>query len=217
LTELTKQFLTNVQAVQQKDGKIRKSKLNDNSKSKKRKKYKRNQLNFKTPPPNIGNMTIDPGELVDLNMRSFQEFSDEPEINIPQKRNINMLKASISKLSIDAANDRQFLMSMIQRNGKRNMYQSNQGSPFVKSFENYNFDQTNNKLPAINQSTAIRNGTIKSPVMQSIRMSRQNKSNAFASLQKYRGKSIYDNENSDDGKSDKSELQNIRASFISPK
>ena len=216
MTELTKQFLTNV-TQGQKDGNIKKLKFTANSKGKKKKKYKRDQLNFKTPPPNVGNYTIDQNDIGQFGMRSFQEFSEEPEIHIPQKRKINMLKESISKLSIDAANDRQFLMSMMVKNGNRNMFKSFANSPNMRSVDGFNFEDPNSKLPAINQNIGSRNSPIKSPVMQSIRMSRQNKSNAFASLQKFRGKSYYDKENSDDEKSDVSNPSNIRASYISPK
>lgn len=71
-------------------------------------------------------------------------------------------------------------------------------------------------LPQIKPSRISRNGPIKSPVMESIRMSKQNNSRAFASLQKYRlpmspeKQERYENDSSKS--SDKSDM---RKSFIS--
>ena len=66
----------------------------------------------------------------------------------------------------------------------------------------------------IKPSRVSRNGPVKSPVMESIRMSKQNQSRAFASLQKYQmspeKRDKYENESSKS--SDKSEM---RKSFIS--
>lgn len=216
ITEITKVFLNNVKKVEAIKKKTGKSiKLNQNFNQKKKKKYRRDQLNFKTPPPVPDHMTIDPSNHFYSPMNSFNGFSEEPEGNYNHKGNLNILKESISKLSIDFAQDRQFLRNLVQSNNKRNKYQAMSGSPFVKSVDAFNFDQIDSKLPLINQSTSIRNAAIKSPVMASIRMSRQNKSNNFASLQKFRpgGNSLHDGDISDCDKSDVSNNTNVRASY----
>ena len=55
--------------------KVKPLKMLQNFKQKKvkKKKYKRDELNFKTPPPN-NNMTIDPNNLMSSQAASFQGF-----------------------------------------------------------------------------------------------------------------------------------------------
>lgn len=185
----------------------------------KKKKYKRDQLNFKTPPPMIPFTTLDPNMQMGLSDNSFQNFSEEPDFNSishsKQKSNLNILKESISKLSYDFAADRQYLENLKQKNNRNNQGQF-AGSPFIRSMDAFTFDQNDSTLPMINQSSVVRKSNIKSPVMESIRMSRQNKSNAFASLQKYRGNDTRENdEDTLSEGSQNSKSPNLRASYIS--
>lgn len=216
LTEMTRLFAAKNanKSSSHKNNKSKPIKMINNFRQKKKKKFKRDDLNFKTPPPKVPYATIDPSLQTGLMESSFQGYCEEPEIQFNQKQSLNMLKASISKLSIDFAQDRQFLKGIKQRN--RNQINQFGGSPFIKSAEGFTIDHNDSRLPSINQSTNIRNGTIKSPVMESIRQSRQNKSRVFASIQKFKqgGQSYYDNDDCDDTKSDISDISNMRASYV---
>ena len=220
ITEITKLFSSNAAKMTSKK-KSKPLKMIQNFRQKrngKKGKFKRNQPNFKTPPPNMNYATIDPSAQGGLDESAFQHFSEEPEFrNTQHKENkLNMLKASISKISVDFAQDRQFLES-VKKKYNRNQFNQFGGSPFIKSQDAFTFDQTDSKLPSINQSTTIRNGTIKSPVMESIRMSRsRGKNPQFMSLQKFRpgASAVYDQDSSDDGKSEISMRSNIRASYV---
>lgn len=83
-------------------------------------------------------------------------------------------------------------------------------SPFVKSFDGFGNQQTDKTLPSIYSS---RKGPIKSPVAESIRMSKQNRSRAFASMSKYRDETPDMDSASD--RSDNSKISNMRKSYIS--
>jgi hypothetical protein len=217
ITELTKMFTSNAQKMTgKKKPKSIKMIQNFRQKRNKKTKLKRNQLNFKTPPPKMNYTTIDPNCQTGYNEQSFQNFSEEPEFRAPQKQNLNILKASISKLSVDFAQDRQFLAN-VKRKANRNQFSQVGGSPFIKSADQFSFDQNENKLPSINQSVSKRGGAIKSPVMESIRMSRNTKAATLMSLQRFKPSStaLYDDGVSDDGKSEISGRSNIRASYVS--
>lgn len=74
----------------------------------------RNQMaSFKTPPPNMNMMTLDMASMDPNMMRSFGQFSDEPDTNYQPKRNLNILKESISKLTNDMNQERMFVANMI--------------------------------------------------------------------------------------------------------
>lgn len=175
ITEITRLFAAkNANKIPNQKVKSKPLKLINNLRQKKKKKFKRNDLNFKTPPPQMPYNTIDPNFQPSLYEASFQEFNEEGEINFSQKQNLNMLKASISKLSIDFVQDRQFLQGLKQKNN-RNQFDKLGGSPFIKSAEGFSFEQSDSKLPSIINQTANARNAIKSPVMESIRRSRQNK------------------------------------------
>jgi hypothetical protein len=54
-------------------------------------------------------------------VNSFQgELDDDPAISSPKRRNITMLKESISKLSTDFMQDRMFLNQIIQSSQSKN-------------------------------------------------------------------------------------------------
>ena len=67
---------------------------------------------------------------------------------------------------------------------QRNKFNAMSKSPFVKSMDGFGYEDSSSKLPMINNSS--RNAPVKSPVMSSIRMSKQNQSKVFASMQKYK-------------------------------
>lgn len=148
-------------------------------------------------------------------MNSFQgEFEDEPDIHSPKKKNLMMLKESISKLSTDFRQDRSFLNQFIKSSQSKvfKRYEDRKIGANKNSFRT--MDQSDTTLPMI-KPTSSRNGPIKSPVMESIRMSRQNQSKAFASLQKYRSPNKMNS--SSDGSSKSSERVGIRQSMITAK
>lgn len=161
-------------------------------------------MSFKTPPPRFMNNTLDAGAAgPTLNMlNSFGQFSEEPDTTYRNKQNLNILKESISKLSTDFQQDRMFIQSMIKNSNRKNQYFSMSRSPFIKSTDGLNMDE--DTLPKIHPGGHARNANIKSPVMESIRMSRQNKSKQFMSMQKYRDN---DSPGSDgDSNSDRSDI-----------
>lgn len=131
------------------------------------------------------NHTIDPTMLGMSPMNSFGHFSEEPDIHYQPKKNLNMLKESISKLSTDFMQDRMFFQNVRNSTVRRNQYQSITRGPCIKSFDGSG-NNGEGALPMINQSRNGRVMPVKSPVMESIRMSKQNRSKAFMSLQKYR-------------------------------
>jgi hypothetical protein len=141
------------------------------------------------------NMTVDPSDIDMQSMSMHGMYSEEPDTNFQKKKKYNLLKESVSKLSTDFRKDRQFIKNMISSTSKKVPYQSMSRSPFLRSIDNQTMGENDKTLPNIYSS---RNAPIKSPVMESIRMSRQNQSKAFASLQKYRnGNSSNSNSSSD--------------------
>lgn len=224
ITELTKLFTSNASKMNGKKKKTKPLKMIQNFRQKrsgKKGKFSRNQPNFKTPPPNMNYATIDPTVPGNFDETAFQHLSEEPEFQNSQRegRKLNMLKASMNKISVDFAQDRQFLKSVKKKNNF-NQFSQVGGSQFIKSQDAFSFEKTDSKLPSINQSTNVRNSTIKSPVMESIRMSRSRGRNPqFMSLQKFRpgASATYANDSSDDGKSEMSTRSrvNIHASYVS--
>ena len=140
-------------------------------------------------------MTVDPSDIDMQSMSMHGMYSEEPDTNFQKKKKYNLLKESVSKLSTDFRKDRQFIKNMISSTSKKVPYQSMSRSPFLRSIDNQTMGENDKTLPNIYSS---RNAPIKSPAMESIRMSRQNQSKAFASLQKYRnGNSSNSNSSSD--------------------
>lgn len=154
-----------------------------------------------------------------LNMlNSFGQFSEEPEFNSQPRQNLNMLKESMSKLSTDLKKGRMYVQSMIKNSNKRNHFQSMSRSPFVRSIDGFGSQDADKTLPSIQPGGYARNANIKSPVMESIRMSKINKSKQFATLQKYRDvESPNSNDNSDSDNSDISKVSHMRKSYITRK
>lgn len=162
------------------------------------------------------NNTIDPA-LFGINpMNSFGHFSEEPDIHYQPKQNLNMLKESISKLSTDFMQDRMFFQNVRKSTIRRNQFQSITRSPCLKSFDGSGM-ASDGALPMINQSRNGRVLPVKSPVMESIRMSKQNRSKAFMSLQKYRDGDSPRSRNASDSCSSNSSQRtnNMRKSYIS--
>ena len=157
------------------------------------------------------NYTIDPEGLGMSPMNSFGWFSEEPDTDKKPKRNLNFLKESISKLSTDFNRDRLFFQSMVKSSGKKNKQQFfPNGSNFLKSYDGLGGEEM---LPSINANPNKRL-PVKSPVMESIRMSRQNRGKNFMSVSRSRAESP-DSWSSNSDKSNMSKITNMRKSYYS--
>jgi hypothetical protein len=157
------------------------------------------------------NMTIDPGEVDYNNLNSEGHFWEEPDFHHQPKKKLNFLKESISQMSSNLMEERMFIKKMINNSSKKYQYQSMSKSPYARSIDGF----SNNDDKTLPNITNNRNAPIKSPVMESIRMSRQNKSKQFMSLQKYRNGDSPSRQNSSwSDSSNISKNTNIRKSYI---
>ncbi len=148
-----------------------------------------------TPPPKLTN-TLD------------IQYCDEPDTNFSKKRNLNHLKESISKLSTDFNQDRLFFQSMIKSANKRNNNQFfNQGN--FKSIDAA--AQNDETLPSIHASSNVKRFAVKSPVMASIRASRNLNNKNFMSAGRVDSPSRY---SSDDNVSQTSRISKISSKSI---
>lgn len=165
--------------------------------------------NFVTPPPAM-NYTIDPEGLGLSPLNSFGGFSEEPDTDKIPKRNLNFLKESISKLSTDFNRDRLFFQSMVKSTTKQQSKQFFPNSNFLKSYDGAGGDEM---LPSINGNPNKRL-PVKSPVMESIRMSRQNRNKNFMSVSRGRADSA-ESLSSNSDRSNISKATNMRKSYYS--
>ena len=118
-------------------------------------------------------------------MNSFGNFSEEPDTELKPIRNMNFLKESISKLNSDFNKDRLFYQNMQKTTTKQSSRQFFPDNKFMKSYDGL---ASNNMLPSINGTTSKRL-PVKSPVMESIRMSRHNRGKNFMSSSRNRDNS----------------------------
>lgn len=165
--------------------------------------------NFVTPPPAM-NYTIDPEGLGMSAMNSFGAFSEEPDTDKIPKRHLNLLKESISKLSTDFNRDRLFFQNMIKSASKQSKQQFFPNNSFIKSYDGVGGEEM---LPSINGNPNKRL-PVKSPVMESIRMSRQNRNKNFMSVSRGRADS-QESLSSNSDKSIMSKATNMRKSYYS--
>lgn len=128
-----------------------------------------------TPPPKLNN-TLD------------IQYCDEPETNYTKRRNLNNLKESISKLSSDFNNDRLLFQSMIKSTTKKNGQQFFNRS-YIKSIDAA--ADNGETLPSIHASSNVKRFPVKSPVMESIRASRNLGAKNFMSAQRVDSPSRY--------------------------
>jgi hypothetical protein len=96
---------------------------------------------------------------------------------------MNFLKESISKLNSDFNKDRLFYQNMQKTTTKQSSRQFFPDNKFMKSYDGL---ASNNMLPSINGTTSKRL-PVKSPVMESIRMSRHHGGKNFMSASRNRG------------------------------
>lgn len=140
-------------------------------------------------------------------MNSFGNFSEEPDTDFGRKRNLNYLKESISKLSTDFKNNSMFFQSMAANSSKKR-----NGPQFFSNANLRSMDVAGgmeSALPNIHGgSQPPKRLPVKSPVMESIRMSRQTRKYNIMSAGRNRDDSPgYD---SDSDQSNISKVTNMR-------
>lgn len=139
-------------------------------------------------------------------MNSFGNFSEEPDTDFGKKRNLNYLKESISKLSTDFKNNSMFFQSMVASSSKKRNGPQFFGNAMRSMDVAGGMDST---LPNIHGgSQPPKRLPVKSPVMESIRMSRQTRKYNIMSAGRNRDDSPgYD---SDSDQSNISKVTNMR-------